>query len=203
LKEAIAAYEAALRLRPNSIATMVNASLAYNRAGRNSDAERVLRQALRQSPRNVEAGTNLGLLLAETGRNAEAETVLQNAVDADPSAATAAYNLCLLEAKERPANALANCRAAVRAQPQNETYSLALAFYLRQQGDRAGAIQTLENLLRANPRATRAAYSLGKLHLEAGNKEQAAKIWQRILDLPELPAGARARITQRLRELNQ
>jgi tetratricopeptide (TPR) repeat protein len=45
-KQAVASYQAALKLEPQAIMAMVNSSIAYARMGENSKAEKSLKEAL-------------------------------------------------------------------------------------------------------------------------------------------------------------
>ena len=112
------AFERAIRLRPDSVGTLVNASVAYSRAGRTADAERVLRQAAHYAPQNPAVLFNLGLLLAETNRRGEAETALRDALSADPKMAPAAYNLAILVSAQDLKQAIDLCRQAATVSPE-------------------------------------------------------------------------------------
>jgi hypothetical protein len=76
-REAIAEYQAAMRLRPDAAQPLVNASLAYNRLGQKEKAEEALLEAIRRDPGNSSGYLNLGLLLAEKRQLPEAEAALR------------------------------------------------------------------------------------------------------------------------------
>ena len=130
--------------------------MAYSRAGRAADAERVLDQALRAAPQNAAANFNRGLLLAEAGRKKEAEDSLRKALAADPQLAPAAFNLCVLDDGTPRHRRADSCRQAAKAEPRNEKYAFSLGFYLNQTGQSGEAMQFLE----AIPRQVRRRFGL-------------------------------------------
>jgi Flp pilus assembly protein TadD len=141
----------ALKLDPEAIMPMVNASIAYARMGDTDKAERSLRKALKQAPDNAAANFNMGLLKAEKEDFQAAEKYLQIAFRSDPQMAQAAYNLCLITAKDRTSEAVTWCRKASALRPQEPKYAYTLAFYLDQKGQRAEAVRILKGLLEKYP----------------------------------------------------
>lgn len=179
LDEAINAYETSIRLNPQSVATLVNASLAYNLAHRNEKAEQCLRQALKVQPDSAPANFNLGLLLGEMGRKDEARQALRRALAADPKMAAAAYNLCVLEAGENLGEAIGACRQAVGSAPDNPKYAYTLAFYQVRNKDLAGAARILKRLIRNHPGYTDAYMLLGQIYASKGARRAAAALYNR------------------------
>jgi tetratricopeptide (TPR) repeat protein len=150
-KKAVASYQAALKLDPQAIMPMVNASIAYAQMGENDKAEKYLQKALKQAPDNAAANFNMGLLKAEKSDPKQAEKYLKKALKADPQMAQAAYNLCIIIAKDRINEAVTWCRKASDLRPQEPKYAYTLAFYMNQQGDRDGAIRTLKTIVEKYP----------------------------------------------------
>jgi tetratricopeptide (TPR) repeat protein len=128
IKEALAAYDTALKIEPRAAMVMVNAAMAYVRMDDKGMAEKFLRQAIKTAPDNAAAHFNLGLLKAEQNRVREAERELKEAFRLDPKMAQAAYKLCILAAKERPKEALSWCRKAAELHPQEPKYSYTWPF---------------------------------------------------------------------------
>jgi len=150
-KNAVASYQAALKLDPQAIMAMVNTSIAYAQMGENDKAERSLQKALKQAPDNAAANFNMGLLKAEKNELKTAEKHLKKAFKADPQMAQAAYNLCIITAKDRINEAVTWCRKASELRPQEPKYAYTLAFYLNQKGDRDAAIRTLQAIIEKYP----------------------------------------------------
>lgn len=179
IERAVAEFELALKIDPRHVPALVNASLAYNLAGRNDRAERCLRSALAIEPKSAAANFNLGLLLGEQGRAEEAKEALRRAWDADPTLAAAAYNLCVLEAEGNPGAALAWCRQAASARPQEPKYAYTLAFYLSRHGDLKEAESVLGGLIRRHPHYTDGYLLLGQIYAAQGNRAAAARMFER------------------------
>ena len=147
VSESIRVFEHAIRLRPDSVGTLVNASVAYSQAGRSADAERVLRQAGKYAPNNPAVLFNLGLLLAELKRPEEAASALRAALAADPKMAPAAYNLAILVSAKDLKQAIALCRQAVAASPEPR-FLAALAQFLAKDGEIPEAKRIADQLRR-------------------------------------------------------
>jgi tetratricopeptide (TPR) repeat protein len=129
----------------------MNLAMLVAAQGRSEEAERLLREVDRERPGQAAVSFNLGLLLAERGRTAEAETALRAALKADPTMAQAAYNLAVLIAPRDLKEAIAFSTQAAALDPNVQRYGFSLAFFQRQAGDTAGAITTLEDILRRRP----------------------------------------------------
>jgi tetratricopeptide (TPR) repeat protein len=197
----IRSFETAIRLRPDSVGTLVNASLAYSRAGRLGDAERILGQALQEAPGNAAANFNLGLLFAETGRAPQAKAALQQALKNDPSMAAAAYNLCVLTFPENQAQGLDYCRQAAKLSPRSEKHASSLAYYLAQTGNYSEALAALEQLKSAGSSSSSIEAMMGDLCLKAGKREQAIQHYMTALADPGLPAAQKVVIANKARAL--
>lgn len=125
-KNALEAYDKAIRLRPDAVAPRLNAAMAKARLGDLAGAETLLRQARANDPQNAAAAFNLGLVLAERGQTAEASTALSAALALDPTMAEAAYNLGLLILKHDSALAQVYLRKAATLRQDNPKYAKAL-----------------------------------------------------------------------------
>ena len=129
LEAATRELEASLTARADDFASLVNLSVLYGKAGRNSDAETALRRALAIDPNSAAAHLNLGMLLGELGRFAEAEAALRAANKEDPRSAAAAYNLAVIVARDRPDEVVTWSRRASELEPASAKYAAAWAFY--------------------------------------------------------------------------
>ena len=203
VKQALAAYGTALRIEPGAAMVMVNTAMAYAQAGEKQQAEKFLVKAINVAPDNAAAHFNLGLLKAEENRGREAERELREALRLDPKMAPAAYNLCIITARDRPAEALSWCRKAVALNPQEPRYAYTLAFYQKAGKDLPGAAATLRDLLARRPGFTAGSLLLAEIHLEQGDRPQAAAVLRQALQLESLSPQDRARVAAALQRLSQ
>src|SRR4029079_1688732 len=84
---AIAAYKAALALKPDDDIALGNLAQLYRARGRTEDelaALEVFRSALRVSPRNPQSWYQLGTLYLDAGRLDDAAAAFQDALAANP-----------------------------------------------------------------------------------------------------------------------
>jgi len=190
---------ASLRLRPDAVGTLVNASVAYSRAGRTADAEKALREALKQAPDNAAANMNMGLLLAELGKRKEAEAALQKALKADPKLAAAAFNLCVMQAQDQRTGALEYCRQAVKLEPESEKYVFTLAYYLDQSGHVEEARKLLEAFTSRHEPAFECRILLADVYAKTGKPDQATEIYRAVARFNGLAPNQRKFVEMRLR----
>src|SRR5271166_4264107 len=116
--EAIAQYEAALRLKPDYVEAHNNLGMALVNTGHTSEAIAQFKEALRLKPDLVEAHNNLGLALADAGRAPEAIAQYQEALRLKPDDAEAHYNLGMaLVNTGRTSEAIAQFEEALRLKP--------------------------------------------------------------------------------------
>jgi tetratricopeptide (TPR) repeat protein len=201
-KQALASYNAALRLEPRAAMVMVNASMAYSRIGEQNKAEEFLLKAIKVAPDNAPAHFNLGLLKAEQHQPKEAERELREAFRLDPQMAAAAYNLCILVAMERPAEALSWCWKAVELNPGEPKYAYTLAFYQKNQGDLKDAAATLKELLARRPEYVDGHLLLAEVYFQQGERSQAEGVLRQSLQMEDLSPRDKARVMAMLQKLN-
>jgi tetratricopeptide (TPR) repeat protein len=199
--QAITAFQTAVKLQPQVVASLVNVSIAYNLAGQNDQAEASLRRAFQLEPTNAAVNLNLGMLLAEMDKLPEAGKAFRAAFKADPRSAQAAFNLGVLLAKEHPDEALTLCRRAAELSPQEPKYAYTLAFYQYQQGQTNAAVQTLEKLVQRAPAHAESYALLGQIYESQANLAKARSAYQRGADNDKLPESQRARFLARLQAL--
>ena len=201
--EAVAEFETAHRLEPRVIGPLVNLGMVYSRLGQNQQAEDALRRALKVEPADASANFNLGLLLGELGKLDEAEKCMRTALKSDPRMAAAAYNLGVIISKKNPAECLKWCRMAVQLQPGERKYVDTLAFYLRQTGDRAGAVATLTQWAAQHPTDVESALSLGQLHEDMGDWASAERVYRNALKPAGISGRAQAVLNDAIRKLGE
>jgi tetratricopeptide (TPR) repeat protein len=135
LPEAVASFEAALRLKPAYAEAHYNLGLAQSRLGRTTEAIGQFEEVLRLVPDHAAAHNDLGIALAQTGRPAEAEAHFAAALRYRPDFAGAHYNLAsLLLRTRRPAEAVPHYEAALRLNSNVAEYHSNLAVALMQTG---------------------------------------------------------------------
>jgi TolA-binding protein len=59
-------------------------------------------------------------------------------------------------------------------------FDLALAYYDKQKFDKA--LDLTKGILRLEPKSTKAQYNLGAIYATQGNKEEAKKVWQQLIE---------------------
>lgn len=200
-KQALAAFDTALRIESRAAMVMVNAAMAYAQMNDKKMAETSLRQAIRIAPDNAAAHFNLGLLQTEQNRIKEAEQELREAFRLDPKMAPAAYNLCILMVKERPEKALSWCRKAAALNPQEPKYAYTLAFYQKEQKDLQGAAVTLKDFLARQPGFVDGSLLLAEIYLQQGERPQAEALLRQALQVENLPPQDRVRVAAMLQRL--
>jgi tetratricopeptide (TPR) repeat protein len=200
-REALVEYDIAYRHEPQSILTLVNAAMAHAKLGETTRAEVKLNEALKINPASPAALYNLGLVKAELGDMPAAEKNLALAFKADPQLAGAAYNLCIISSGDRPAEALEWCRKAVALRPQEPKYSSTLAFFQQQGGDSAGAVATLEELIKRTPAYPDAYLLLADIYEKQGRKDETARVYQQALAVEGLSPKAKEYFKTRLQAL--
>ncbi len=120
LDEAIAQYDAALRVKGDFVEALTNRGVALRLAGRLEEAVASFEQALRHQPSHVSAHVNKGNALKDLGRPAEAEAAYDAALALDPRHADALANKAVLlrQAKDA-AGALALAERALAVRPNH------------------------------------------------------------------------------------
>jgi tetratricopeptide (TPR) repeat protein len=172
LAEALAHYEAALRIRPdyaeahNNLATLL-AKLPDRRAEALSQYE----QALHFQPDFSEAHDNLANLLATIpGREAEAVIHYQEALRIKPDNADAHFNLAglLAQLPGREAEAIAHYQEALRIKPDHVQAYNNLAVLFARQGRTAEAASAWTKALQIDPSYDDARRNLQLLQQQTG-----------------------------------
>jgi tetratricopeptide (TPR) repeat protein len=202
VRQALAAYDTALKIEPRAALVMVNAAMASARLDDTKTAEQLLRQAIKIAPDNAAAHFNLGLLKAEANRIKEAERELKEAFRLDPQMAPAAYNLCILAAKDRPQEALSWCRKAAALNPQEPKYAYTLAFYQKEQKDFKGAAVTLQDLLTRRPGFIDGYLLLAEVYTQMGDRPRAETLLRQVFQRENLTPQDRNRVAATLQRLS-
>jgi protein O-GlcNAc transferase len=134
-QEAIAAYNRAIELNPESVSaeTYNQLGIALAEQGKLSEAIASFHHAIALQPENVDAYYNLGVALAQQGELDAAIDCFQSAVIAQPSYINAWFNLVtLLEQQNRWHEAIDCYQQVLEIQPDDADTAHLLAIALRQ-----------------------------------------------------------------------
>jgi tetratricopeptide (TPR) repeat protein len=189
--EAIAQYEAALRLMPDYAEAHNNLGNALEGAGRTSEAIAQLEEALRLKPDYVKAHINLGNALEGAGRTPEAIAQFEEALRLQPDYAEVHYNLgsALVNAGRIP-EAIVQLEEALRLKPDYVKAHNNLGDALLSAGRTPEAIAHFEEALRLQPDYAEVHYNLGSALARAGRTPEAIGQLEEALRLkPELAGG--------------
>jgi len=152
LDEAVAEYQAALRLSPRSTGASVNLADVRRAQGREADAERTLRDALGISPDAPELHHALGLSLARSGRIAESVAALARAAALAPGRADLAYaHAVALHSSGQARDAIRALERALARHPDTATLLFALATFHRDAGETEAALRYARRLAETRP----------------------------------------------------
>jgi len=163
-----------------------NLNLGWVRSARGDPegAERAYRRALRTEPSFIPAMVNLADLYRALGRDAEGEGLLREAVRVAPENADVHHALGLLLARgERTAEALDELELAARLRPESPRYAFVFAIALHSTGERARAIEILEEIHTRTPAEREPLIALASFAREVGDTETALRWAMKVLEL--------------------
>jgi tetratricopeptide (TPR) repeat protein len=144
-EEAVRFLTVAAALRPGSPGVRYNLGLVLHDAGRLDEAIVAFRQAIGLKPDYVMAHLELGKVLGEQGQRDEAIAAFRRAIELKPDYADAHYTLGnFLFGTGRPGEAVAAYRKAIALKPDDAESHCNLGIALRQLGDLAPALLSLE-----------------------------------------------------------
>jgi arylsulfatase A-like enzyme/Flp pilus assembly protein TadD len=191
--EAIAAFKAALTLKPDDDIALGNLARILRARGRTRDALEALevfRSALRVNPKNPQAWYQLATLYLDLGRTGDAETSFKEALLANPKMGAAwsglgaiAFERGQLETAEE------QVRKGLELEPRLRTGLYNLARIREARGDVAGAEGLYREELQTYADNGRARFNLAQLHRATGDRERyLAGLQDCVLKAPEFGA---------------
>lgn len=183
--EALAAFERALELSPDSVEVMAKAIVAAMRANKSRRAVDIARDLIRLKPDDPDSVYLFGAASLQAGRIGDAEDYLGRYVLERPNdgRGCVAFALSLAAQPAKIDLARSNLEGCVAKDPANfeATYQLALSY--RSSGDAAKAIEYLERTVRLSPNYAVAVRELGVMYLQSGKEEQARTHLERAVKL--------------------
>jgi Tfp pilus assembly protein PilF len=132
LEKAADSYRAALRIDNLFYRAKVNLATVYNLQGKNSDAEKLLKEVISENPEIYQVYYSLGLLLAEMGKFDESMKYFLSAAEFLPDQPRIFYNIGLIEnSRGNMTGAEQWLLKALRMEPDNYDFLYAVCtFYL-------------------------------------------------------------------------
>ena len=168
-----AEYDGALRLSRQYAPAYVNLADLYRQTGRDSDAERMLREAAATVPNDAGVHHALGLTLVRLKRLDEALGELSRAADLAPDHARYSYVLGVaLNSAGRQGEALAVLKDSLARHPNDRDTLAALISINRAAGELALALEYAEQLARIAPGDPNVALLIQSLQRQLGRPAQ-------------------------------
>jgi tetratricopeptide (TPR) repeat protein len=174
--EVMAAFRAAIQLRPDYAEAYNNLGLVLIQSGNDEEGLAALREAVRLAPDYAEARTNLGAALTPTDAEAAIKE-LEEAVRLAPGSVKALFNLAMAYGASPAHGAgkeIAHLAKVIEMAPDFPRAHLALGKALLQDGKTTEAVAALQNAVRLEPQGGEANYQLGLALVRAGRKEEGA-----------------------------
>ena len=174
--QVIAAFQEAIRLRPDYAEALNSLGLVYVQAGEDEKAAAAFREAVRLRPDYADAHQNLGAVLT-TSDAAGAVRELEAAVALQPGFLKAQFNLALAyEASPAhgPQKAIEQLRKLLANEPRYPRAEFILGRLLLRQGNVARAVEHLKTAVQQEPEYGEARYQLGLALSRAGQQAEGA-----------------------------
>jgi tetratricopeptide (TPR) repeat protein len=185
--DAIAQYQAALRLYPQYTKADCHLGEALLVLGRKTEAAEYFQQALRIDPDRFEAHYNLGMLSADSGRYVEAAEHFQRALRSAPPSLEAVKTQVLLadvlNNMGRFREAIEHAQQALQMGPDCPEAHFHLARALYNSGASAAAIDHYREATRLKPNYAAAYNNLGNALLTSRRIEEAIQQYQQAVTL--------------------
>ncbi|MGL5061013.1 MAG: tetratricopeptide repeat protein, partial [Microcoleus sp.] len=190
IKEAIAACQQALKIRPDYLHAYVTLGNALQAEGKIEAAIRSYSQALEFQPNFAEVRANIGSMYFKMGRLPEAIVHYQQAISISPNLAGAHWNLGKVYHKAGNTEAAIDCfKRTSELNPQlvGADFHFNLGNRLLSQGKRDEAVASYEKAIAIKPDWAEAYANIGSARSQQGNIEAAITHYQKALALkPEL-----------------
>jgi tetratricopeptide (TPR) repeat protein len=191
----MAAFRAAIRIRPDYAEAHNNLGLVLIQSGKDEEGIAALREAVRLAPAYAEARTNLGAALTPTDAEAAIKE-LEEAVRLAPGSVKALFNLAVAYGASPTHGSrkeIEHLEKVIEMAPDFPRAHLALGKALLQDGKATEAVAALQNAVKLEPEGPvsgEANYQLGLALVRAGRREEGAAQLKRGREL--VAAGDRA-----------
>ncbi len=172
----IAAFQEAIRLRPDYAEAYNNMGLVYLQTGEDEPAIAAFRKAVELRPDYADAHQNLGAILTSSDA-AEAVRELETAVSLQPRLLKAQYNLALAyeaSSAHGAVRASEQLRKLLAMEPRFPRAEFALGRSLLRQGKVSDAIEHLRLAVEQDPEYGEARYQYGLALSRAGRRAEGA-----------------------------
>ncbi|MEG4997434.1 tetratricopeptide repeat protein [Microcoleus sp. B4-D4] len=190
IKEAIAACQQALKIRPDYIHAYVTLGNALQAGGKIEAAIRSYSQALELQPNFAEVRANIGSMYFKMGRLEEAIANYQQAIALSPDLAGAHWNLGKVYHKHGNVEAAIACfKRTSELNPQlvGADFHFNLGNRLFSQGKRDEAVESYEKAIAIKPDWAEAYANIGSARSQQGNLDAAIAYYQKAVSFkPEL-----------------
>lgn len=182
IDEAIAEYNAALRIKPAYATARTNLGVALAKRGKSADAVASYNEALRIKPDLPETHSNLGAALAAQGKLAEAIDEYRTAIRLNPNLADAHANLGLaLVGSGRVDEGIGEYATALRLKPDFVEVHNNYGYALASQGRLEDAIPHFKEAIRLKPDFVLAHVNLAMTLANAERKPEAIREFKEVL----------------------
>jgi tetratricopeptide (TPR) repeat protein len=177
--EVVAAFRAAIRIRPDYAEARNNLGLVLIQSGKDDEGIAELREAVRLAPAYADARTNLGAALTPTDAEAAIKE-LEEAVRLAPGSVKALFNLAVAygaSPAHGPKKEIERLEKVIAMAPDFPRAHLALGKALLQDGKASDAVAALQNAVKLEPNGPasgEANYQLGLALVRAGRREEGA-----------------------------
>lgn len=186
LEEALAAFEEALKRRPDCSVAWYDKGTTLGQLERYEEALEALDGALILSPDYADAWDNKGITLSALGREEEALACHERAIRLDPTVANYWHNKGLTVGRlGRPKKALEAIDKALELQPKNPQAWHNRAAALGELRRYEEALQALNEALRLSPDYAQGWYNKGVTLEKLERFEEARQAWQQALALKD------------------
>jgi tetratricopeptide (TPR) repeat protein len=190
-KEAVEAYRAALRLKPNDPAVTTNLASALTKLGEPATARQTLMTTPVNQVQSAEVWVSIGVAEEKQGRYAEAERAYRSALEINPVLPVAWYDLAnTLLRTNRTQEAETALRQAVKYQPEFAQAWANLGTLLGHNGDKVGAKEAFEKATAADASFAAGWYKLGELLRGLNDPRGAVTALEKVSQLDPLNAAA-------------
>ena len=148
LDEALAAYQTALKIRPDKAAALTNSGVVYYQQGKFDDAAQQMLKALAIDPGDAETHYMLGATYVQQQKLDEAEKSFNKAIELKPDLAAAYTGLGNVQlARQNVDEAVKTLQEATALQPDQAEAWLALGQAYAAQGNKTEASKALKQCL--------------------------------------------------------